>query len=423
MIVYLDTNVYIGAKYKFDSGKMATLKNLVNSGKVTVLYTNATTGEVVKHLENDVASNVAQYNHAIRKNMSALNEDNVCEIHELKVESIVTSVIDKLMNFLNLDGVKEIPLNPLDADKLFEDYFAGNAPFETKKPNEFKDAIMINAVKNYQKSIREQIYVVSSDEGFRKAFLDDTNFVLFEYLGEFLKYCNEKLEEEAKITECVEKAIEYGKFNDILKEHLDNYDIWIDYYEQWECNNKEILDICSELLYIEKIKEKIYAIIFSDFELLIDITYRDELMSYYDKEEDKYLFENYVHAIEKHRVKLETRVCCDIENNSDQELMLNNFEIVEDNNCFNVIDLDDNTVLSREELGTTLDEETNLEYCSQCGKVLCYDTAYQNYEGRKVCSSCMKSDENGDICPGCGRKIPHEYMNSGFCQDCANENL
>lgn len=420
MIVYLDTNVYIGAKYKFDSGKMVTLKNLVNSGKVTVLYTNATSGEVIKHIEDDIASNVAQYNHAIRKNMLALNEDNVCKIEELKVESVVTSVIDKFMNFLNLDGVKVIPLNPLDADKLFEDYFAKNPPFEEKKQNEFKDAIMINAVKNYQKSIREQICVVSDDRGFREAFSGNNDFLTFRYLGDFFKYCNEKFE-EAKITECVETALEYGEFNDILKEHLDYYDIWIDYYEQWECNNKEITDICSELLYIEKTKEKIYAVIFSELELLIDITYRDEEMSYYDKEDEKYLFENYIHAIEKHRVKLETRVCCDIENNSDQEFILKNFEIVEDNKRFNVIDLDDNTLLGRKELGTTLDEETDLEHCSQCGKVLCYDTVYQDREGRVVCSSCMKSDENGDICPECGRKIPNEYMSSGFCQDCANE--
>lgn len=421
MIVYLDTNVYIGAQYKFDSGKMVTLKNHVNSGKVTVLYTSATTGEVIKHLENDVASNVSQYNRAIRKNMLALNEDNVCKIEELKVESVVTSVIDKFMNFLNLDGVEEIPLNPLDADKLFDDYFAGNAPFEKKKPYEFKDAIMINAVKNYQKSIKEQICVVSDDEGFRKAFSENSDFVTFRYLGDFFKYCNEKFEEETKITKCIERAIEYGEFDYILKEHLNNYDIWIDYYEQWECNNKEITDICSELLYIEKIKEKIYAVICSELELLIDINYRDEEMSYYDKEEEKYLFENYVHAKEKHKIKLETRVYCNIENNSDQEFVLKNFEIVEDNKSFNVIDLDDDTLFGREELGTTLDEETDLEHCSQCGKVLFYDTMYQDREGRVICSSCMKSDGNGEICPECGRKIPHEYMSSGFCQDCVNE--
>lgn len=356
MIVYLDTNVYIGAKYKFDSGKMTTLKNLVNAGKVTVLYSNAISGEVIKHIEDDVTNNVTSYNRAIRKNMLALKEDNVCEIEELKVENLVTSVIDKFMNFLSLDGVKEIPLNPLDVDKLFENYFAGNPPFEEKKPNEFKDAIMINAVKNYQKSIREQICVVSDDKGFREAFLGNSDFVTFRYLGDFFKYCNEKFEKN-KITECVEENIKNGKFAKVLKEYLYNYDIWIDYYEQWECNDKEIFDISSQLLYIEKIEDKIYAVILNQVDISIDITYRDENMSYYDKEENKYLFENYIHAIEKHRANIETEVCCDIVNYSDKKLVLQKFEFIEDNKKINTIDLDYNTIMSKEEIPTTFYEE------------------------------------------------------------------
>ena len=420
MIVYFDTNVYIGAKYKFDSGKLATIKNLVNSGKVTVLYTNATTGEVIKHLEKDVESNVIKYNHAVRKHISALNEDSICEINELKVESIVTSVIDKLMNFQELDGVKEIPLNPLDADKLFEDYFAGNPPFEEQKPYEFKDAIMINAIKNYQKNIGEQICIVSSDEGFRNAFSENNNFVLFEFLSDFLKYCNEIFEEEVKITECVEVAIEDGKFNDVLKEYLDGFDVWIDYYEQWECEDKEINDIFSELRYIEKIENKIYAVIYSEVEISIDITYRDEDTSYYDKEEGKYLFENYIHSIEKHVVELETKVCCDIDNNSNIKFFLKKFEIIDDKNI-STIDLDYDTRISSEEIYSMLDEEQDIEHCSQCGKALYKDSGYEDNEGRSVCATCMKSDKKGEVCPECGRKFPHKYMISGFCQDCAND--
>lgn len=343
MIAYLDTNVYMSAKYKFDTDKMATLKKLINSGKVTVLYTTATINEVIKHLEEDVASNVIKYNHAVRENMASLNEENICNIHELKVEAIVTSVIDKLINFQELNGVKEIPLNPLDADKLFEDYFAGNPPFETKKPKEFKDAIMINAVKNYQKSIKEPICIVSNDKGFRKAFSSDSNFITFEFLGQFLKYCNDKYEER-KIIESVEVAIRDGKVNNILKEYLDRFDIWIDYYEQWECEDKEITDIFSELLYIEKIEDKIYAVISSEVEISIDIKYLDEETSYYDKEEGKYLFENYIHSTEKHVVEFETRASCDIENNPDKEILLKKFEIIEDNKI-NTIDLDYDTMV------------------------------------------------------------------------------
>ena len=419
MIVYFDTNVYIGAKYKFDSGKLATIKNLVNSGKVTVLYTNATTGEVIKHLEEDVESNVTNYNHAVRKHISALNEDSICEINELKVESIVTSVIDKLMNFQELDGVKEIPLNPLDADKLFEDYFAGNPPFEEQKPYEFKDAIMINAIKNYQKNIGEQICIVSSDEGFRNAFKDDNNFMLFEFLGKFLKYCNE-IYEEKQITECIETEIKNGMLDDEIKEYLYGSNIWIDCYEQWEGDIEDIIQISTKLQYIEKNENQIYAIILNEVEILLDITYLDENTSYYDKEEHRYLFENYIHALEKHIIILETRVCCDIKIGPNQEYILQDFEVVEDKKRIYTIDLNDDTRISKKVIRSTF-EDSDLVYCSQCGKMLNYDEDYPAYGEKRVCYDCMKSDDKGEVCPECGRKIPHEYMSSGFCQDCVNE--
>ena len=419
MIVYFDTNVYIGAKYKFDSGKLATIKNLVNSGKVTVLYTNATTGEVIKHLEKDVESNVIKYNHAVRKHISALNEDSICEINELKVESIVASVIDKLMNFQELDGVKEIPLNPLDADKLFEDYFAGNPPFEEQKPYEFKDAIMINAIKNYQKNIGEQICIVSSDEGFRNAFSENNNFVLFEFLSDFLKYCNE-IYEEKQITECIEFEIKNGMLDNKIKEYLYGSNIWIDSYEQWEGDIEDICNISAELLYIEKKENIIYATISNEVEIILDITYLDENTSYYDKEEHRYLFENYIHAIEKHKIKLETRVRCDIEISTEQEYQLQDFEIIEDKKKIYTIDLNDVTRISKKVIRSTF-EDSDLVYCSQCGKMLNYDEDYPAYGEKRVCYDCMKSDDKGEVCPECGRKIPHEYMSSGFCQDCVNE--
>lgn len=51
-----------------------------------------------------------------------------------------------------------------------EDYYHMNPPFEPKKPKEFKDAIMIKALKNYQKYIGEEIHILSDDEGFRTSF-------------------------------------------------------------------------------------------------------------------------------------------------------------------------------------------------------------------------------------------------------------
>lgn len=57
------------------------------------------------------------------------------------------------------------------------------------------------------------------------------------------------------------------------------------------------------------------------------------------------------------------------------------------------------------------------QLCFQCGKNI---GEYQDYYGNPICGGCMKSDNYGEICTSCGRKIPLEYMSSdNCCNECA----
>lgn len=73
MIVYLDTNAYIGAKYVFDSGNFGALNKLVVAGKVSVLYTSATLGEVKAHIQGDINATVIKYNRILRADNQKYN--------------------------------------------------------------------------------------------------------------------------------------------------------------------------------------------------------------------------------------------------------------------------------------------------------------------------------------------------------------
>lgn len=52
---------------------------------------------------------------------------------------------------MNQNRAESFLLQEIDMEEIMQDYFEKKAPFETQKPNEFKDAIMIKALKNYQK--------------------------------------------------------------------------------------------------------------------------------------------------------------------------------------------------------------------------------------------------------------------------------
>ncbi len=412
MIVYLDTNVYKAAKYIFDTGKLEAIKKLVKDGEIVVLYTDATIGEVYEHIREDITEQVNKYNKVVRKDLLTLKENGIYDISELDIEETIIKTKQKLTEFLELDNVKKIPLNPIDADKLFDDYFSKRPPFENKKPYEFKDAIMINAIKNYQNKIKQPICIVSNDNGFRNSF-QKSEFIVFNFLGDFLKYCSEKIAKR----DCVQDAIEYGRLDNVIIDYLKNCDVEIDHHIYGSYDDLDILETNCELLYLKESEGEINFLISCDSKLVIDVEYLDETMSYYDKEESRYIIENYIKDREKHEINIELTVVCDVIENENKEILLENFKIIEINNFSKIIELDDNTLLSSERLDTTYSDE----FCSQCGKKLINDSINQDYSGNLLCNNCMKADEDGDICPECSRKIPHKYMISGLCEECYNK--
>ena len=93
MVVYLDTNVYIGAKYVFDREKFDTLRSRILEGNITVLYTTATVDAAFaasKEYDVDTAANVISELSASYPTVSVKFTNTYG--HELtKTESIVWS--------------------------------------------------------------------------------------------------------------------------------------------------------------------------------------------------------------------------------------------------------------------------------------------------------------------------------------------
>lgn len=419
MIAYLDTNVYISAGYKFSSEKFATLRSLIINGDVKIIYSSATQGEVEQHISDDIRDAVAKYNRMLRKELSTLICTADFDLNRIDEARAVAAVKGAFIDFLSLEGVIKIDLNPLDAERLMQAYFALEAPFETKKPHEFKDAIMINAVKQYQKKVLEKIVIVSADSSFRNAFEGDDNFITEQYLGDLIKMCNQQKAEYENIEACIINSVENDDFFDCINEHFSDFDIDRGYYADWECDENQIDSIEAELSYVEFDDGRCLAHI--DVVLLVsaEISHRDEDTSYFDKEEQRYLIENYVTWREIHRVKTNVIIDCTVGKVDDEYTILD--RVIIDDRKFRTLDLDESTMQSWDEIETESHEEPDLVYCSECGKVLGYTAEYTDYDDNPLCGDCMVTNEKGDICPTCGRKVPHELMNSGFCIDCFRE--
>lgn len=420
MFLYLDTNVYISARYRFTNRNFSKLQELIINGDVRLLYTSLTVGEVEQHIIEDVKKGITEYNRVIRNSIPVIEDYEKYGIHELSVDEIIDETKNSFRSFLNQDGVEKIDLNPIDAELLMDDYFTRRFPFENKKPFEFKDAIAVNAIKQSQKKYGETIYVVSSDEGFRRSFEGMPSIITVEFLGNFFRLYYEQKRVIDDVRGIISVAIDNCEFDETLINYFNEYDIDRSYYSEWECIDMGINEIETEILYLEPKGDGFIAHVSTVVFLTAEIIHRDEDTSFYDKEEERYLIENYVKWHEHHQVVEEVDVFCKIQKSDDGSNEIIEKTVIKNRNP-NTLYLSEETMDYYSEIDTEVYEEPDIIYCNECGKTLGHSTPYTDYYENPLCADCMISNFKGDICPSCGKKVPHDLMMSGFCKNCYTE--
>lgn len=90
MKLYLDSNIYIKAKYIFYLYKLGNIKELISSGKVTLLYTSITFREVEEHMVEDCDLAVNGYNKNLRKDILPYGIDKMYNINEIDSIDAIT---------------------------------------------------------------------------------------------------------------------------------------------------------------------------------------------------------------------------------------------------------------------------------------------------------------------------------------------
>jgi hypothetical protein len=60
-----------------------------------------------------------------------------------------------------------------------------------------------------------------------------------------------------------------------------------------------------------------------------------------------------------------------------------------------------------------------VDLCVECGENI---VEVQHRNGGMVCYNCAVGNEEGEICPNCGEKVPYHLMaGNGFCQRCTDK--
>lgn len=430
--IFLDTNIYVDSRYSFQNPRMKKLTEYITCNDISILQCSMLIGEVEKHIINDMSNATVEVNKVFKmKELAPIRYESKYEekFRKLSKEELSDFVIMKFHDFLKMNNEEIFSLDGISVEEITNDYIKMNPPFEATKPKEFKDAIMIKALKKYQQELQKPIIIISNDSGFRKAFLGLEQFIVFENLDDYFKYIQDDI-----ICERMEKYFEdnddHETINNALSELIDEFSYEFDEREEFEVTNSKENEITYYFNYAElKNEDSVQVHITVDIELEIQCKYLDVSNSFYDKEEDEYIIRSYIYAKEIHNIKKEIVVNYSYESVGDGvEFTYDNLGDFDDD----VIDLstDDTLVVCLDETTVMPEEdkewfENNAVKCCECGKLLGFSDSgnYHTYDGEPLCDNCAVQNEKGFICAGCGYKHPYSRMgNSGqFCVDCEDE--
>lgn len=334
--LFIDSNLFIGAKYRFSDFQFRKLFNLMNRNSVKLLYSDIIRREVEQHIKVDLDKQIELYNRAYD---ACHILDKYYGYKKVKVNDSVSKVINEFNTFLTHRNAHQLDINTIDVNTLVNRYFEKIYPFTDKKPNEFKDAINILALQSFAENITEPIYILSNDKGFCMG-LDSSRFTIFSKFRPFFEAINSITDNEQAIYTYIEdifrsKDYRYVEFCKYIKKNLDIY-VEDDFdrnlsfldVENFELKNLEIEK--DSILYDNDSKEANFDV---EFDIAVAILYRDESNSIWDKEDSKYIYSEEIKLREIHHCNIEMKIDIDF----DEESAID-FEILTDNIQLNLSD-------------------------------------------------------------------------------------
>ena len=222
--LFLDTNVYDNLNYSFNNRQLSKVKDLVINDEVELLYNEIVYKEVVQHIAENVGPAVNQYNQFLLESRALApfkNYDDMCvKLSPLDSDEMISELQNNWDSYLKDCYAEEINIDTVDINDIVDRYFRKRPPFETKKPYEFKDAIIIDSLRQYSfENPDDQIYVVSHDKGFRKSFKDDLSITAF---SDLYKAINQAISIDENISVEISNLFNNEEFIEHLKECCDD---------------------------------------------------------------------------------------------------------------------------------------------------------------------------------------------------------
>lgn len=331
--VTIDTNAFFATKYDFsDNSPLDLLRNYVKNDKIKVVLSDIVIREAKNHISKQV-SDVCGIARNLRTEclktstehlITYVGLDRLLELTRNKKELMIngTKLFDDFINDINAEILHS---DLIDLDKVIDDYFEINPPFQSgeKKRKEFPDAFIASQItKRFGEN--EKVAIISADNGFKDACKNTPNHMFFDSLSQLYDTINKEDVAYDATMHVIEELQYYitSKITDHIKNN-ENIDVKGKSYDKDGIEygfdyNEYYLDSISNTSFkvhsVDELNEKTSVLtLLCNANISADCFYEDYDNAAWDSETKEYIFVDTVKIKEIHHARFGCRIELDRE--------------------------------------------------------------------------------------------------------------
>lgn len=296
--VFVDTSMYQQKNFQFHLYALGRFKELCEEESLYLLMNKVVESEVKKHLiqkAHEAANHIKEFKSTIKilRNLPELPHHGIFE--ELPKSNVESMLLEKFDNFIEYAVHEYVDLDLASTSKIVDSYFNFKPPFSQSKPNEFPDAIMLEALLSWSKSKSNKVYVLSTDGDMKNFCASHPNQL--EYIDDLDSFINMVVTNEDKLSDITSFSksqldLEMDNVIEMLDEQINSIEYsTLGYDIDDEVNNTEAFDLKIKDVNIIKADKN-----YSEFSLSISFTVdawhnlTDYDRSIWDSEDKVYMF-------------------------------------------------------------------------------------------------------------------------------------
>ncbi|GLO05682.1 PIN domain-containing protein [Pseudomonas putida] len=287
--VFVDTEFFVKANLDFNSRTIKAFEELCDSNELNHITSTIVVAEVKRKITDHIKEALKGVTNFRRKAAVLKEYDDetirslFVEIDEAELEAKALAAFDL---FLDTSGARIVDMSAVDGNEVIEMFFNHVSPFSVKKPNEFRDAFSLLAIRSALQH-EEKVYIVSGDPDHKEFCEKNDRFVNVETLSALLDIYNKHSDQRAQF---IDQFLDGKKqeIKDLIKAQLEqadayNYSTW----EDSELESFEVTDVGDFEPDIIHLDDESCQITFSvDVTFQAAVTGPDTVNGYYDREDD-----------------------------------------------------------------------------------------------------------------------------------------